>query len=38
MRLHYDAMEKKPHKAQRSTRCSFRYDATDNLLTFSPQP
>lgn len=38
MRLHYDAMEQKPLKAQRSTRGSFRYDATDNLLTFSPQP
>ena len=38
MRLHYDALEKKPLKAQRSTSGGFHYDATDNLLTFSPQP
>lgn len=38
MRLHYDALEKKPLQAQRSTRGGFRYDATDNLLTFSPRP
>ena len=38
MRLHYDALEKKPLKAQRSTIGGFHYDSTDNLLIFSPQP
>jgi hypothetical protein len=37
MRLHYDALQKKPLKPQRSTPGSFRYDVADNLLTFSPQ-
>jgi len=37
MRLHYDALEKKPPQAQRPTRGGFRYDADDNLLTFSPR-
>jgi len=38
MRLHYDALAKKPPRPQPSTRGRFHYDAADNLLTFSPQP
>jgi hypothetical protein len=38
IRLHYDALEKKPPKPQPSTQGSFRYDAANNLLTFSPKP
>ena len=38
MRLHYDALAKKPPKPEPSTRGRFHYNAADNLLTFSPQP
>jgi predicted Zn-dependent protease len=38
IRQHYDALEKKPVKPQRSTSGSFRFDAADSLLTFSPKP
>jgi hypothetical protein len=38
IRQHYDALEKKPVKPQRSTPGRFRFDAADSLLTFSPKP
>ncbi len=38
MRAHYDAIEKQPPSPEASTRVSFRYNRSDNLLTLTPQP
>ena len=38
MRRHYDALEKHPPAAETSTRLSFSYNRSDNLLTMTPQP
>ena len=38
MRTFYDAIEKQPPSAEASTRVSFRYNRSDNLLTMIPQP
>ena len=38
MRTFYDAIEKQPPTAEVSTRVSFRYNRSDNLLTLTPQP
>jgi hypothetical protein len=38
MRAHYDAIEKQPPTAEVSTRVSFSYSRSDNLLTLTPQP
>ena len=38
MRLHYDALAKKPLKPQHSTPGRFHYADDDNLLTFHPEP
>jgi hypothetical protein len=38
MRAHYDAIEKQPPSPEASTRVSFSYSRSDNLLTLTPQP
>lgn len=38
MRAHYDAMDKQPPVPEASTRVSFSYNRSDNLLTLTPQP
>ena len=38
MRTFYDAIEKQPPTAEVSTRVSFSYSRSDNLLTLTPQP
>ncbi len=38
MRTFYDVIEKQPPTAEVSTRVSFRYNRSDNLLTLTPQP
>jgi hypothetical protein len=38
MRAHYDAILKVSRKTQTSSQASFTYDASDNLLTFTPHP
>ena len=38
MRAHDDAIEKQPPSPEASTRVSFSYNRSDNLLTLTPQP